>query len=126
MRVAKVIHCVDAHAEGEPSRIVVGGVLDVPGETMLDKMRALERDGDWLRRLVLGGRLGYGGEAIEAPTRREVAAAARPGLLARVAAGCAVAGFGLLTVAEAGWAHGLGVFALLAFIVLGFLAAVPA
>jgi proline racemase len=53
VRVAKVIHCVDAHAEGEPSRIVVGGVLDVPGETMLEKMRALERDGDWLRRLVL-------------------------------------------------------------------------
>jgi proline racemase len=53
MRVAKVIHCVDAHAEGEPSRIVVGGVLDVPGETMLDKMRHLEREGDWLRRLIL-------------------------------------------------------------------------
>jgi cytochrome bd ubiquinol oxidase subunit II len=79
-----------------------------------------------LFRLVLGGRLGYGGEAPDQPTRREVAAAARPGLLARVAAACAVAGFGLLTVAEAGWAHGLGVLALLAFIVLGFLAAVPA
>src|SRR3954447_5682654 len=53
MRVARAIHCVDAHAEGEPSRIVVGGVLDAPGETMLEKMRALERDGDWLPRLVL-------------------------------------------------------------------------
>src|SRR3954452_21624546 len=53
MRVAKVIHCVDAHAEGEPSRIVVGGVLDVPGGSMLEKMRWLEREGDALRRLVL-------------------------------------------------------------------------
>src|SRR4051812_38782119 len=53
MRLGKVIHCVDAHAEGEPSRIVVGGVLDVPGTTMLDKMRHLEREGDWLRRLLL-------------------------------------------------------------------------
>jgi proline racemase len=53
MRLAKIIHCVDAHAEGEPSRIVVGGVLDVPGETMLDKMRHLEREGDSLRRLIL-------------------------------------------------------------------------
>jgi proline racemase len=53
MRTARVIHCVDAHAEGEPSRIVVGGVLDVPGETMLDKARHLEREGDWLRRLCL-------------------------------------------------------------------------
>jgi proline racemase len=52
MRLARVLHCVDAHAEGEPSRIVVGGVLDVPGETMLDKMHALERD-DRLRRLLL-------------------------------------------------------------------------
>src|SRR3954447_11116501 len=53
MRLGKVIHCVDAHAEGEPSRIVVGGVLDVPGETMLEKLRHLEREGDALRRLLL-------------------------------------------------------------------------
>jgi proline racemase len=53
MRLGKVIHCVDAHAEGEPSRVVVGGVLDVPGETMLDKLRHLEREGDALRRLLL-------------------------------------------------------------------------
>jgi proline racemase len=43
---------VDAHAEGEPSRIVVGGVLDVPGGSMLEKMRHLEGD-DRLRRIVL-------------------------------------------------------------------------
>jgi proline racemase len=53
MRTARVIHCVDAHAEGEPSRIIVGGVLDVPGTTMLEKARWLEREGDWLRRLCL-------------------------------------------------------------------------
>jgi proline racemase len=53
MRTARLIHCVDAHAEGEPSRIVVGGVLDVPGTTMLEKARWLEREGDWLRRLCL-------------------------------------------------------------------------
>jgi proline racemase len=52
MRIARVIQCVDAHAEGEPSRVVVGGVLEVPGETMLDKMHALERD-DRLRRILL-------------------------------------------------------------------------
>ncbi len=48
-----MIHCVDTHAEGEPSRIIVGGVLDVPGTTMLEKARRLEREGDWLRRLCL-------------------------------------------------------------------------
>jgi len=52
MRIARLIHCVDTHAEGEPSRIVVGGVLDVEGETMLDKMRTLEAD-DRLRRALL-------------------------------------------------------------------------
>jgi proline racemase len=53
MRLGKVIHCVDAHAEGEPSRVVLGGVLDVPGETMLEKLRHLESEGDALRRLLL-------------------------------------------------------------------------
>jgi len=53
MRLGKVIHCVDAHAEGEPSRIVVGGVLEVPGGSMLERMQHLEREGDALRRLLL-------------------------------------------------------------------------
>jgi proline racemase len=49
----RVLHCVDAHAEGEASRIVVGGVLDIPGTTMLEKMRHLRAEGDELRRLLL-------------------------------------------------------------------------
>jgi hypothetical protein len=35
-------------------------------------------------------------------------------------------GFGLLTVADAGWAHAVGVAALFAFVVAAFLALVPA
>jgi proline racemase len=53
VRPARVVHCVEAHCEGEPTRVVVGGVVDVPGATMLDKMRHLQAEGDWLRRLVL-------------------------------------------------------------------------
>lgn len=53
MRLTDIIHTVDAHAEGEPSRIVVGGVLDVPGETIADKRRHLEEHGDWLREYLL-------------------------------------------------------------------------
>ncbi|HWK28278.1 MAG TPA: proline racemase family protein [Solirubrobacter sp.] len=49
----RVIHCVDAHAEGESTRVIVGGVLDVPGTTMLEKARHLEREHDELRRLCL-------------------------------------------------------------------------
>ena len=73
MRIARVIQCVDAHAEGEPSRVVVGGVLDVPGATMLEKMRALERD-DRLRRLLLfepRGSAPLSGDLVLPPTRPE-------------------------------------------------------
>ena len=53
MQIDPVIHCVDAHAEGEASRIIVGGVRDVPGATVLEQMRHLERESDALRRLLL-------------------------------------------------------------------------
>jgi hypothetical protein len=56
---------------------------------------------------------------------RELLSASAPGLLGRLAAACAVAGIGLLTIAETGWMHGVGIAALMAFIVLGFLAALP-
>jgi hypothetical protein len=39
---------------------------------------------------------------------------------------CLIVGFGLLTVADAGWAHAVGVTALFTFIVAGFLALAPA
>ena len=81
-----------------------------------------------LFRLTLGGQLGHGHEERPEPPgpARELVLAAAPGLLGRVAAACLVAGFGLLTVAEAGWAHAVGVVALFAFIVVGFAGAAPA
>jgi cytochrome d ubiquinol oxidase subunit II len=81
-----------------------------------------------LFRLTLGGQLGDAHEehaAAPGPARDLVLAAA-PGLLGRVATACLVVGFGLLTVAEAGWAHALGVVALFGFIVVGFAGTVPA
>ena len=44
----------------------------------------------------------------------------RSGLLARAAVACLIAGFGLLNVADARWAHGVGVVCYLAFVVLAF------
>jgi cytochrome d ubiquinol oxidase subunit II len=44
----------------------------------------------------------------------------RPRLLGRSAIACLIAGFGLLNVADAQWAHGVGVVCLLSFVVLGF------
>ena len=43
MRLARMLQAVDAHAAGEPGRVIVGGVLDVPGATMFEKMRHLAR-----------------------------------------------------------------------------------
>lgn len=59
MRLAKVIQAVDAHAAGEPGRVIVGGVLDVPGATMFDKMTWLRANGDDLRLRMLREPRGY-------------------------------------------------------------------
>jgi proline racemase len=59
MRLAKVIQAVDAHAAGEPGRVIVGGVLDVPGATMFDKMAWLREHGDDLRLRMLREPRGY-------------------------------------------------------------------
>jgi proline racemase len=48
-----MIQAVDAHAAGEPGRVIVGGVLDVPGSTTYDKMAWLRDHGDGLRKLML-------------------------------------------------------------------------
>ena len=44
---------------------------------------------------------------------------------ARIAVALLIVGIGLLTVAEAPWAHAIGVVSLLAFIVVAFAALVP-
>ena len=59
MRLARMIQAVDAHAAGEPGRVIVGGVLDVPGRTMFDKARHLEMYGDALRKCMLREPRGY-------------------------------------------------------------------
>ena len=59
MRVQRVIQAVDLHAEGEHGRVIVGGVLDVPGATMFKKMQYLQRHGDGLRKLMLREPRGY-------------------------------------------------------------------
>jgi cytochrome bd ubiquinol oxidase subunit II len=81
-----------------------------------------------LFRLLLRGQLDHvdTAAAVQPPAIRSLLSASAPGLLARAAAACLLAGFGFLTIAEAGWAHAIGVLALLGFIVCGFLADVPA
>jgi cytochrome d ubiquinol oxidase subunit II len=77
--------------------------------------------------LTLGGRLDPhptpAGVAIE---RRSPISASSSGLLGRSAVACLIAGTGLLAIADAGWAHALGVICLCGFVVLGFVAVDPA
>ena len=59
MRLERMILAVDSHACGEPGRVIVGGVVDVPGKTMFEKKVHLEKHGDDLRRLLLREPRGY-------------------------------------------------------------------
>ena len=59
MRLDRMIQAVDLHAAGEPGRVIVGGVLDVPGASMFDKMAWLRDHGDELRRRMLREPRGY-------------------------------------------------------------------
>jgi proline racemase len=59
MRVARMITAMDLHAAGEPGRVIIGGVLDVPGGSMFEKRQYLEREGDGLRKLMLREPRGY-------------------------------------------------------------------
>ncbi len=59
MKFSKVLHAIDLHACGEPGRVIVGGVTDVPGDTMYEKMCFLEREGDDLRKRMLREPRGY-------------------------------------------------------------------
>ena len=47
------LELVDTQSGGDVSRIVIGGVGQLPGRSVLEKMRYLERHGDGLRRLLL-------------------------------------------------------------------------
>ncbi|HTU36137.1 MAG TPA: proline racemase family protein [Candidatus Acidoferrum sp.] len=59
MKFSKTITAVDAHACGEPGRVIIGGVPDVPGSTMFEKMTYLAGHQDDLRKIMLREPRGY-------------------------------------------------------------------
>jgi cytochrome d ubiquinol oxidase subunit II len=78
--------------------------------------------------LLLRGRLDHGElepAGLQGMTR-DLLGASSDGLALRLAGGSLVAGLGLLSVAEAGWAHLIGVLALLCFLPISVWALVPA
>jgi cytochrome bd ubiquinol oxidase subunit II len=93
--------------------VLVGGLLLFPSLALLF-------------RLTLGGELRNNGPgSVEAPvgSRRRGLASVR--LDARLSVAFLVAGIGFLTVANAGWAHAIGVACFFGFILSGFRAALP-
>jgi proline racemase len=69
-----MLTAVDVHAGGEPGRVIVGGVLDVPGDSMFAKRVYLEQHADSLRKRMLREPRGYPGlccNLILPPTRPE-------------------------------------------------------
>src|SRR3982751_1640931 len=59
MRFNSMITAVDAHACGEPGRVITGGVLNVPGRSMFEKMKYLATQADDLRLRMLREPRGY-------------------------------------------------------------------
>jgi proline racemase len=53
MKARRVVTVVGAHAEGEVGRVITGGVLPPPGDTVLAQQQWLERHGDDLRKFLL-------------------------------------------------------------------------
>jgi proline racemase len=53
MRFDRVISTIDAHAAGEPLRIITAGVPPLPGATILERRRFMAEHHDNLRRILL-------------------------------------------------------------------------
>ncbi|MBV7339874.1 proline racemase family protein [Chloroflexi bacterium TSY] len=59
MQLSNMITAVDAHACGEPGRVITGGVVNVPGNSMFEKAMWLKNHGDSLRLRMLHEPRGY-------------------------------------------------------------------
>ncbi|MEE8593141.1 MAG: proline racemase family protein, partial [Candidatus Bipolaricaulota bacterium] len=53
MKIIRSIEVIDTHTAGEPTRVVVGGLPPISGETMLEKQAWFESLGSGLRRFLL-------------------------------------------------------------------------
>lgn len=53
MRASRMITAVEAHAEGEPGRVITGGLPPIPGGSVFEKMQWLQANADDVRKLML-------------------------------------------------------------------------
>ncbi len=53
MKAIRSIHAVDSHTMGEPTRVVIGGIPKIPGDSMADKKTYLETKMDNIRTAIM-------------------------------------------------------------------------
>lgn len=72
MRSRRVLHAVDSHTEGMPTRVITGGVGVMPGATMLERRRWFSENSDELRTLLMyepRGHAAMSGAILQPSTR---------------------------------------------------------
>ncbi len=72
MRTDRIIHAVDSHTEGMPTRVVTGGVGVFPGDTMAERRQWFMENNDHLRTLLMcepRGHASMSGSILQPPTR---------------------------------------------------------
>ncbi|MCF4151533.1 proline racemase [Dethiosulfovibrio sp. F2B] len=74
MQFKKNVFAVDSHTMGEPTRVIVGGVPNIPGLTMPEKKSYLENHMDYLRTALMHEPRGHNdmfGSILTAPSSSE-------------------------------------------------------
>lgn len=74
MFTAARYEAVDSHTEGMPTRVIVGGIGELPGDTMLERKLRLEREHDEIRQMLMNEPRGHGamsGAILQAPCRQD-------------------------------------------------------
>lgn len=72
MCASRTFDAVDSHTEGMPARVIVGGVGEIPGATMMDKRLHFMEHMDDVRRLLMfepRGHSAMSGAILQPPTR---------------------------------------------------------
>lgn len=72
MRTSRVLHAVDSHTEGMPTRVITGGVGVIPGTTMAERRRWFIENSDDLRTFLMcepRGHASMSGSILQPPTR---------------------------------------------------------
>ena len=72
MQARRVFHAVDSHTEGMPTRVIVGGVGVLPGDTMAARRQHVIDNADDLRTLLMyepRGHSSMSGAILQPPTR---------------------------------------------------------